>query len=60
MYVNSSQTINMPETPCVSWFERRHVNRLIVFAKIFIKMQNSFMTIREIQLIWRWVQLSLL
>ena len=32
MYVNSSQTINMPEMPCVSWFEGCHVNRLIVFA----------------------------
>ena len=53
MYVNSSQTINMPETPCISWFARCYVNRLIVFAKTFIRMQDFFTSIREIQLIWR-------
>ena len=58
MYVNSWQTINMPETPCISWFEGCHGRRLIVFEKTFIRIRNALTTIREIQLSQLWIQLS--
>ena len=38
-------TINMPETPCTSWFAVCHVNRLIVFANFFIRIQDSITSI---------------
>ena len=52
MHVNSWQTINMPETPCVLWFEGCYGRRLIVFENFFIRIRDFLMRISEIQLYW--------
>ena len=38
-------TINMAQSLYTSAFETSHVNRLIVFANFFIRIQDSFMNI---------------